>query len=72
MAGLLVSYLMGQHLQVGLLQANRHHALHPLIENVPALILECDDHMDLARDPSAQSHIKAQVSAYYDFLQRRK
>lgn len=59
-------------LQVGVLSANQHHALHPMIEDVPALILECDDHMDLQKDPSAKSHIKAQVSAYYDFLHKRK
>ncbi|KAK9851908.1 hypothetical protein WJX84_009907 [Apatococcus fuscideae] len=58
--------------QVGLLNSNRHHALHPLIEDVPALILECDDHMDLTRDLTAKSHIKAQVSAYYEFLRKRK
>lgn len=55
-----------------MLDSAQHHVLHPLIEQVPALILECDDHMDLQRDPAAKSHIKAQVSAYYDWLQTRK
>ncbi|CAI5956423.1 unnamed protein product [Closterium sp. NIES-64] len=46
--------------------------LHSSIQQVPALVLDCDAQIDLIRDQDAKEMYTKQVQAFFDFVQRRK
>ncbi|GJP42592.1 hypothetical protein CLOM_g2139 [Closterium sp. NIES-68] len=46
--------------------------LHSSIQQVPALVLDCDAQIDLIHDRDAKELYTRQVQAFFDFVQRRK
>ncbi|KAG0464649.1 hypothetical protein HPP92_018813 [Vanilla planifolia] len=54
-----VFYLEGNH-------------MHPCIQMVPALVLDCEPNIDFSRDVEAKRQYARQVAGFFDFVKRKK
>ncbi|KAL9274703.1 Deoxycytidine kinase-like protein, partial [Drosera capensis] len=46
--------------------------MHPSIQKVPALVLDCETNIDLDRDVEAKQHYARQVAEFFSFVKRAK
>ncbi|KAG0463311.1 hypothetical protein HPP92_019380 [Vanilla planifolia] len=46
--------------------------MHPCIQMVPALVLDCEPNIDFSRDVEAKRQYARQVAGFFDFVKRKK